>query len=93
MAMAQRKEANNDLEKAQHNAGVQQAVFDHILSLPALEGGGDKRVPAMRMLLQRFGMPKRDVRKHRAQCIADIFKRAKLTAKPPGVAPPAAAAP
>ena len=92
MAMAQRKEANAELEKAQCDAGVQQAVFDYILSLPALEGGGDKRVPAMRTLLQRLGMPKRDVPKHRAQCVAEIFKRAKLTVKPPAAAPPAAAA-
>lgn len=76
LAIVKRKIANVTLEKAQEAAGVQQAVIAYMLSVA---GGGDKRVKAMQTLLNGFGMPKRDVPKHRAQCIAEIFKRKGLT--------------
>ena len=90
MAMAKRKDANAELEKAQRDAGQLAAVSDYLLGLPSTAGGGDTRVPAMRAVLQRLGMPKRDVPKHRAQCIAEIFKRAKLTANATPPVPAAA---
>lgn len=90
IAMANRTVANNELEQAQEDAGIQQAVFAYMLSLEAR----DKRVPAMQTVLQTLGMPKRDVPKHRAQCVAEIFKRKALTAIPPlaPLPPPAATA-
>jgi len=84
MSMAKRRDANADLETAQENSGVQKAVFDYLLSLPS----ADRRVPAMKTLLLGYGMPKRDVPKHRAQCVAAIFKRAQLIAIPTAAATP-----
>ena len=87
VAMSRRKVANIDLEKAQATAGIQQAVLSYLRSTI---GGGDTRVPAMKNILHdKLGMPKRDVPKHRAQCINEIFKRAKLSAIIPASIPAA----
>ena len=78
MAMAKRKDANAELVKTLQRSGVLKAVTDYMLSLPE----ADKRVPAMKSVLLSLGMPKRDVPKHFAQCVTEIFRRKQLVAVP-----------
>ena len=76
-AIVRRRAANNELEAEQHAGGVEQAVAAYMMATVK-----DKRVPAMQNLLHTtLGMPKRDVPKHRAQCVAEVFQRAKLVVR------------
>lgn len=94
LAMATRQAANANLEKAQVALGIQQAVFDF---MAAKDDNGKTTVKAMQAQLLTQGMTKREVPKHKAQCVAEIFTRFKLKAVLPSMGPaaatPAASAP